>query len=67
MAPKSFFWGADSGKLTIRDNVGILSGGKTGTVEPDVEGSLDLTMSEQFPRSMSLSEALSEATCSVTK
>jgi DMSO/TMAO reductase YedYZ molybdopterin-dependent catalytic subunit len=53
------FWGADSGKLTIRDNAGILSGGKTGTVEPDAEGSLDLTIAEQFARSMSLSEALS--------
>jgi DMSO/TMAO reductase YedYZ molybdopterin-dependent catalytic subunit len=40
---------------------------KDGTIEPDAEGSLDLTMSEQFPRSMSLSEALSETTCSVTK
>ena len=53
------FWGADSSKVTIRDNVGILSGGKTGTVEPDAEGGLDLTITEQFARSMSLSEALS--------
>lgn len=53
------FWGADSSKVTIRDNVGILGGGKTGTVEPDAEGSLDLTITEQFARSMSLSEALS--------
>jgi DMSO/TMAO reductase YedYZ molybdopterin-dependent catalytic subunit len=53
------FWGAGSSKVTIRDNVGILSCGKTGTVEPDAEGSLDLTITEQFARSMSLSEGLS--------
>jgi hypothetical protein len=33
------FYGADSGKLTIHDNGGVLSGGKTGTVEPNSEGS----------------------------
>jgi DMSO/TMAO reductase YedYZ molybdopterin-dependent catalytic subunit len=53
------FWGADSGKVTIRDNAGILSGGKTGTVEPDSTGGLDLTITEQFARSMSVREALS--------
>jgi DMSO/TMAO reductase YedYZ molybdopterin-dependent catalytic subunit len=52
------FWGADRGTVTIRDNVGILSGGQTGTVEPDPTGGLDLTITEQFARSMSLSEAL---------
>ena len=52
------FWGADSGTVTIRDNVGILSGGQTGTVEPDTGGGLDLTITEQFARSMSLREAL---------
>jgi DMSO/TMAO reductase YedYZ molybdopterin-dependent catalytic subunit len=52
------FWGADSGKVTIRDNVGILSGGSTGTVEPDSDGGLDLTITEQFARSMSIREAL---------
>jgi DMSO/TMAO reductase YedYZ molybdopterin-dependent catalytic subunit len=52
------FWGADSGIVTIRDNVGILSGGQTGTVEPDATGGLDLTITEQFARSMSLDEAL---------
>jgi len=52
------FWGADSGKVTVRDNVGILSGGSTGTVEPDGEGGLDLTITEQFARSMSIDEAL---------
>jgi DMSO/TMAO reductase YedYZ molybdopterin-dependent catalytic subunit len=53
------FWGADSGKVTIRDNGGILSGGNTGTVEPDSTGGLDLTITEQFARSMSVPEALS--------
>jgi DMSO/TMAO reductase YedYZ molybdopterin-dependent catalytic subunit len=52
------FWGADRGTVTIRDNVGILSGGQTGTVEPDTTGGLDLTITEQFARSMSLHEAL---------
>jgi DMSO/TMAO reductase YedYZ molybdopterin-dependent catalytic subunit len=53
------FWGADRGTLTIRDNSGIVSGGRTGAVEPDSEGGLDLTITEQFARSMSLTEALS--------
>jgi hypothetical protein len=44
------FWGADQGTVTIRDNVGILSGGQTGTVEPDTTGGLDLTITEQFAR-----------------
>ena len=52
------FWGADRGTVTIRDNVGILSGGQTGVVEPDTTGGLDLTITEQFARSMSLREAL---------
>jgi DMSO/TMAO reductase YedYZ molybdopterin-dependent catalytic subunit len=52
------FWGADHGTVTIRDNVGILSGGQTGVVEPDTTGGLDLTITEQFARSMSLREAL---------
>ena len=52
------FWGADSGTVTIRDNSGIVSGGQTGMVEPDPGGGLDLTITEQFARSMSLAEAL---------
>ena len=52
------FWGADRGTVTIRDNSGIVSGGKTGAVEPDADGGLDLTITEQFARSMSLDEAL---------
>ena len=52
------FWGADRGTVTIRDNSGIVSGGLTGLVEPDPGGGLDLTITEQFARSMSLDEAL---------
>jgi DMSO/TMAO reductase YedYZ molybdopterin-dependent catalytic subunit len=52
------FWGADSGTVTIRDNSGIVSGGKTGVVAPDSAGGLDLTITEQFARSMSIDDAL---------
>ncbi len=52
------FWGIDRGTVTIRDNSGIVSGGETGTVEPDTGGGLDLTITEQFARSMSLSDAM---------
>jgi DMSO/TMAO reductase YedYZ molybdopterin-dependent catalytic subunit len=52
------FYGIDRGTLTIRDNEGIVSGGVTGTVEPDVGGGLDLTITERFARSMSLDDAL---------
>jgi DMSO/TMAO reductase YedYZ molybdopterin-dependent catalytic subunit len=57
-ATEIVFWGKDSGKVTIRDNVGVLSGGRTGTVEPDGENGLDLTITEHFARSMSVREAL---------
>ena len=57
-AKEVVFWGVDRGTVTIRDNVGIISGGRTGTVEPDDTGGLDLTITEQFARSMSLEEAL---------
>ena len=57
-ATEVVFWGADSGTVTIRDNVGIVSGGRTGTVETDPDGGFDLTITEQFARSMSLDEAL---------
>jgi DMSO/TMAO reductase YedYZ molybdopterin-dependent catalytic subunit len=53
------FYGIDRGTVTIRDNGGILSGGQTGTTEPDPDGNLDLTITEQFARSMSVAEALS--------
>ena len=52
------FWGADRGTVTIRDNSGIVSGGVTGTLTPDAQGGQDLTVTEQFARSMSLREAL---------
>ena len=52
------FWGADSGQVTVRDNPGIIAPGDTGTVEPDNTGGQDLTIVEQFARSMSLAEAL---------
>ena len=52
------FYGIDRGALTIRDNTGIVSGGLTGTVETDAGGGLDLTITEQFARSMSIDEAL---------
>jgi DMSO/TMAO reductase YedYZ molybdopterin-dependent catalytic subunit len=52
------FWGEDAGEVTIRDNGGILRAGDTGTVEPDGAGGLDLTITEQFARSMTLDDAL---------
>jgi DMSO/TMAO reductase YedYZ molybdopterin-dependent catalytic subunit len=52
------FWGADRGPVTIRDNSGITGAGSTGTTEPDAGGGLDLTITEQFARSMSLAEAM---------
>jgi DMSO/TMAO reductase YedYZ molybdopterin-dependent catalytic subunit len=58
-ATEVVFWGADRGTVTIRDNGGITSGGITGKVEPDEGGALDLTITEQFARSMSLEDALS--------
>jgi DMSO/TMAO reductase YedYZ molybdopterin-dependent catalytic subunit len=52
------FWGADSGEVTIRDNSGVQGPGRSGEVVPDGSGGLDLTINEQFARSMSLEEAL---------
>jgi DMSO/TMAO reductase YedYZ molybdopterin-dependent catalytic subunit len=57
-ATEVIFWGADRGTVTIRDNGGIRSGGRTGTVQTDAGGGLDLTITEQFARSMSVREAL---------
>jgi DMSO/TMAO reductase YedYZ molybdopterin-dependent catalytic subunit len=53
------FYGIDRGTEAIRDNTGILSGGQTGTVQPDAGGANDLTIIEQFARSMSVRDALS--------
>jgi len=58
-ATEVIFWGIDGGEVTVRDNPGILSGGQSGTVQPDGGGGLDLTVTEQFARSMSIREALS--------
>ena len=52
--------------MTIRDNSGVLGPGMggpvgphgTGTVVPDGSGGLDLTITEQFARSMTLDDAL---------
>jgi DMSO/TMAO reductase YedYZ molybdopterin-dependent catalytic subunit len=52
------FWGTDSGTVTIRDNSGIMEPGLTGTGVPDGAGALDLTITEQFARSMSVEDAL---------
>jgi len=52
------FWGADAGTVTIRDNSGVLGPGRTGTVTPDAGGGLDLTITEQFARSMTLDDAM---------
>lgn len=52
------FWGADEGPVTIRDDSGITSGGVTGVTEPDSGGGLDLSITEQFARSMSLADAM---------
>jgi DMSO/TMAO reductase YedYZ molybdopterin-dependent catalytic subunit len=57
-ATEVVFWGHDRGEVTIRDNSGVLRGGRTGTVTPDGAGGLDLTITEQFARSMSLEDAL---------
>ena len=57
-ASEVIFWGVDRGTVTIRDNSGIMSGGATGTTTPDGEDGLDLTITEQFARSMSLQDAL---------
>ena len=53
------FWGADKGQVTIRDNTGVTGPGVTGTVVADGTGGLDLTINEQFARSMSLDDAMS--------
>lgn len=57
-ASEVVFWGADRGVLTIRDNSGIVSEGQSGTGQPDSNGGIDLTIAEQFARSMSLEDAL---------
>jgi len=63
------FWGEDAGEVTVRDNFGVLDPDEdgvvgprgTGTVVPDGAGGLDLTIKEQFARSMTLEDALNPA------
>jgi DMSO/TMAO reductase YedYZ molybdopterin-dependent catalytic subunit len=57
-ATEVIFWGVDRATTTIRDNGGIRGGGRTGMVQADSGGGLDLTITEQFARSMSIGEAL---------
>jgi DMSO/TMAO reductase YedYZ molybdopterin-dependent catalytic subunit len=52
------FSGADSGEVTIRDNSGVISPGRSGRVVDDGTGGLDLTITERFARSMSVEDAL---------
>jgi DMSO/TMAO reductase YedYZ molybdopterin-dependent catalytic subunit len=49
--------------VTLRDNPGVLSGGRTGTLE----AGLDLTVTERFAASMTLEEALAPTTSSRTR
>jgi DMSO/TMAO reductase YedYZ molybdopterin-dependent catalytic subunit len=58
-ASEVVFWGVDRGVVTIRDNGGVVSAGNTGKVTPDDTMGQDLTITEQFARSMSVEEALS--------
>ncbi len=57
-ATEVVFWGTDRGTVTIRDNSGVTSAGNTGIGEPDAGGGLDLTITEQFARSMTLDDAM---------
>ena len=52
------FWGADQGQVTIRDNSGVTGAGLTGTVANHGNGGLDLTITEQLARSMSIDDAM---------
>jgi DMSO/TMAO reductase YedYZ molybdopterin-dependent catalytic subunit len=51
------FWGADFGTVTIRDNSGVVKRLPTDAASP-LPTDIDLTITEQFARSMSLEEAL---------
>src|SRR3954449_5248806 len=52
------FWGADSGTVTIADNSGVVKSLPTETASDSPLKNIDLTITEQFARSMSLEEAL---------
>jgi DMSO/TMAO reductase YedYZ molybdopterin-dependent catalytic subunit len=59
-ATEVVFWGTDSGTVTIRDNSGVVVPPRTGTAtpDPDIPGRWDITITEQFARSMSLDAAM---------
>lgn len=59
-AAEVVFWGTDSGPVTIRDNSGVVSPGTTGTGTPDPDNPTrwDITINEQFARSMTVAEAM---------
>jgi DMSO/TMAO reductase YedYZ molybdopterin-dependent catalytic subunit len=51
------FWGADSGQVTIADNSGVVRSDPAQRPSP-LPTNIDLTITEQFARSMSIEEAL---------
>src|SRR4051812_39758990 len=51
------FWGADSGQVTIADNSGVVRSDPAQGPSP-LPTNIDLTITEQFARSMSIEEAL---------
>lgn len=61
-AAEVVFWGTDSGTVTIRDNSGVVSppllGTGTGTPDPDNPDRWDITITEQFARSMTMDAAM---------
>jgi DMSO/TMAO reductase YedYZ molybdopterin-dependent catalytic subunit len=63
-ATEVVFWGTDSGTVTIRDNPGVVTpptpGTGTATPDPDIPGRWDITITEQFARSMSIDAAMAE-------
>jgi hypothetical protein len=52
------FWGADADPVDIRDNSGVVRSDPAKPASPEPT-SIDLTIAEQFARSMSLEEAMS--------
>ncbi|MGB3829095.1 MAG: molybdopterin-dependent oxidoreductase [Ornithinimicrobium sp.] len=61
-ATEVVFWGTDSGSVSIQDNSGVISppssGTGTGTPDPDNPDVFDITITEQFARSMSIEDAM---------
>ncbi|WP_217493896.1 molybdopterin-dependent oxidoreductase [Humibacillus sp. DSM 29435] len=59
-ATEVVFWGTDAGAVTIRDDSGVISPGSTGTGTPDPDNPdrWDITINEQFARSMTVAEAM---------